>query len=80
LWVLVANLQDRNRAYAQVLDFVKAENSDLALFIEVDSAWVQRFDEQLTDLPYTAGVGNLRSQIQNSRWVLASPVVGVVRR
>lgn len=58
LRVLVANLQDRNREYAQVLDFVKAENPDLALFIEVDSAWVQRFNEQLTDLPYTAGVGS----------------------
>jgi hypothetical protein len=30
LRVLVANLQDRNRAYAQVLDFVKAENPDSA--------------------------------------------------
>jgi endonuclease/exonuclease/phosphatase (EEP) superfamily protein YafD len=58
LRVLVANLQDRNREYAKVLDFVRAENPDLALFIEVDSAWVQRFNEQLTDLPYTAGVGS----------------------
>jgi len=58
LRVVVANLQDQNRQYAQVLDFVKAENPDLALFIEVDSAWVQRFNEQFTNLPYTAGVGS----------------------
>jgi endonuclease/exonuclease/phosphatase (EEP) superfamily protein YafD len=58
LRVLVANLQDRNREYDQVLAFVKAENPDLALFIEVDHQWVQRFNAQLTDLPHTAGVAD----------------------
>ena len=58
LKVLVANLHTRNKNYAQVLSFVKKEDPDLAIFIEVDEAWVKQLDSLKNILPYTVAKPN----------------------
>lgn len=58
LKVLVANLNTRNKNYDQVLSFVKKEDPDLAIFIEVDEAWVKQLNSLKNILPYAFGKAN----------------------
>ena len=58
LKVLVANLNTRNENQNQVLSFVKKEAPDLAVFIEVDEAWVKQLDSLKNILPYTFAKAN----------------------
>ena len=58
LKVLVANVNTRNKNYAQVLSLVREEAPDLAVFIEVDENWVQQLDSLKDILPYAFGKAN----------------------
>jgi endonuclease/exonuclease/phosphatase (EEP) superfamily protein YafD len=47
--ILFANVWTGNRQYAEVLDLVRSEDPDLAIFVEVDARWRQQLD-RLTDI------------------------------
>jgi endonuclease/exonuclease/phosphatase (EEP) superfamily protein YafD len=53
--LLIFNLHRQNTQYEAVLDFVQQVQPDLALFMEVNDAWVASFDTLAADLPYTMG-------------------------
>lgn len=52
LRVLVSNLHDRNRSFDRVLSFVREENPDFAVFIEVNAQWTEHLDRLSDILPY----------------------------
>lgn len=58
LRILIANVNTQNREYEKVLAVAQAENPDLALFMEVDTAWINQLDGLSTELPYASGEGN----------------------
>ena len=50
--ILSANINVQNKSYSKVLSLVRKEKPDLAVFMEIDKAWVNQF-QTLTDiLPY----------------------------
>lgn len=58
LRVLVANINTQNRSHDQVLALVKKEWPDVAVFMEVDQAWVDQFKTLSDLLPYSFGRPN----------------------
>jgi endonuclease/exonuclease/phosphatase (EEP) superfamily protein YafD len=58
LKVLVANLHVQNEQYSKVLDLVKKEQPDIALFMEIDQAWIDQLDTLEEILPYKFGKPN----------------------
>lgn len=58
LRVLVANINTQNKSYEKVLNLVRAEKPDVAIFMEVDEAWKAQFDTLSDLLPYSAGLPN----------------------
>ncbi|MDC0834907.1 hypothetical protein AY599_12560 [Leptolyngbya valderiana BDU 20041] len=52
LRVLVSNLHDRNQNFDRVLSFVRQENPDFAVFIEVNAQWTEQLDRLRDILPY----------------------------
>lgn len=58
LKVLVANLNTQNTNYNLVLDLVRAENPDVAIFMEVDRRWQTQLDTLDDLLPYSSGKTN----------------------
>ncbi|NER81947.1 MAG: endonuclease/exonuclease/phosphatase family protein [Leptolyngbya sp. SIO1D8] len=55
--ILIANVNTRNKQYAEVLAFTRQEDPDLALFMEVDEAWITQLNDLSQDLPYFSGEG-----------------------
>lgn len=58
LRVLIANINTQNKQYADVLAFAQQEQPDIALFMEVDDAWISQLNTLQGELPYTSGEGN----------------------
>ena len=56
--ILVANINTKNQQYEDVLAYTRQENPDLALFMEVDTAWIEQLDTLADVLPYSSGEGN----------------------
>lgn len=56
--ILIANLNTQNKQYEAVLQFTRQTNPDLALFMEVDDAWVQQLNTLSDTLPYSSGEAN----------------------
>ncbi|MGF1523769.1 MAG: endonuclease/exonuclease/phosphatase family protein [Leptolyngbyaceae cyanobacterium] len=56
--VLIANLNTKNKQYEDVLAFTRQEDPDLALFMEVDDAWISQLDTLGDTLPHSSGEGN----------------------
>lgn len=55
LRVLIANVNTQNRSYSKVLDVVRSQQPDVAIFIEVDEVWKAQLNT-LSDLfPYSFG-------------------------
>ncbi|MBP0000197.1 MAG: endonuclease/exonuclease/phosphatase family protein [Cyanobacteria bacterium SID2] len=52
LRVLVSNLHNHNRQFDRVLDFVRQEHPDFAVFIEVNHPWSEQLDTLRDILPY----------------------------
>lgn len=55
LRVLVANINTQNRSYANVINLVRQEKPDLAVFMEVDDTWAEQFEAFSDLLPYSFG-------------------------
>ncbi|MEM1309003.1 MAG: endonuclease/exonuclease/phosphatase family protein [Cyanobacteria bacterium P01_D01_bin.71] len=53
--ILVSNLNTKNRNFEAALTMTRAENPDLALFMEVDDRWVEQLNTLLTTLPHFSG-------------------------
>ena len=58
LRILVANVNTQNTSYNKVLDLVKVEKPDIAIFMEIDPQWEVRLDTLKTLLPYSSGQCN----------------------
>lgn len=58
LRVLIANINTQNKSYQKVLDLVRLEKPDLAVFMEVDQAWQDQLDTLSDLLPYSSGQTN----------------------
>jgi endonuclease/exonuclease/phosphatase (EEP) superfamily protein YafD len=58
LKILVANLNVQNKSYAKVLSLVRREKPDIALFMEIDQAWMEQLDQLNDVLPYRFGKAN----------------------
>ncbi|MEO0458407.1 MAG: endonuclease/exonuclease/phosphatase family protein [Cyanobacteria bacterium P01_A01_bin.114] len=55
LRVLVANLNTQNTDYEKILAIARAEQPDLAVFMEVDQPWVDQLNTLSDILPYSSG-------------------------
>jgi endonuclease/exonuclease/phosphatase (EEP) superfamily protein YafD len=53
LKVINSNVLILNRNYDKVLSFVRADKPDIAIFIEVDAAWVEKLTALKDILPYS---------------------------
>ncbi len=53
LRVLSSNINIQNNSYSKVLSFVKKENPDIAVFMEVNGAWVKQLSSLSDILPYS---------------------------
>ncbi len=77
LRILIANINTQNQSYERVLNLVRKEQPDLALFMEVDEVWAEQFNAFKDILPYVFGraapynLGNL----VYSRYPLIDPQV-----
>ncbi|MGF1493652.1 MAG: endonuclease/exonuclease/phosphatase family protein [Microcoleaceae cyanobacterium] len=58
LRIFIANVNTQNRNYEKVVAQVRQENPDLAIFMEVDNAWVAQLDSLGGQLPYSYGQAN----------------------
>ncbi|MBE9067599.1 endonuclease/exonuclease/phosphatase family protein, partial [Leptolyngbya cf. ectocarpi LEGE 11479] len=58
LRVLIANINTQNKSYQKVLDLIRLEKPDLAVFMEVDQAWQDQLDTLSDLLPYSSGQTN----------------------
>ncbi|MEO1401963.1 MAG: endonuclease/exonuclease/phosphatase family protein [Cyanobacteria bacterium J06635_1] len=58
LRVLVANLNTQNTDYGKILAIARAEQPDLAVFMEVDKPWVDQLNTLSDILPYSSGQAN----------------------
>ena len=58
LKVLIANINTKNKSYDQVINLVRLENPDLAIFMEVDEVWKVQLDSLNDLLPYSSGQSN----------------------
>ncbi|MEM8808575.1 MAG: endonuclease/exonuclease/phosphatase family protein [Cyanobacteria bacterium P01_G01_bin.38] len=58
LRVLVANLNTQNTDYGKILAIARAEQPDLAVFMEIDTPWVEQLDTLSDILPYSSGQAN----------------------
>lgn len=56
--VFIANINTQNKSYDQVISLVKQEHPDLAVFMEVNDAWVNRLNSLSDQLPYSYGQAN----------------------
>ncbi len=52
--LLVANVNTKNREYEKVLDLVRAEQPDVAIFVEVDDEWKAQLDSLSDRFPYSS--------------------------
>ena len=55
LKVLVANINTQNTSYDKVIELVRREKPDLAIFMEVDEVWQTQLDSLKDLLPYSSG-------------------------
>ncbi|MGJ3246601.1 MAG: endonuclease/exonuclease/phosphatase family protein [Elainellaceae cyanobacterium] len=62
LRVLSVNVNAQNHHYQETLQLVQAEQPDIAIFIEVDDAWVQQLQSLGDLLPYAAQQPNSYDQ------------------
>ena len=53
--VLIANVHGSNNSYEKVLDLVKIEQPDVAIFMEVTQKWQAQLDTLGDVLPYSSG-------------------------
>lgn len=67
--ILVANVGSDNQRYVPLIDYVQQQNPDLALFVEVDQAWIKALNEGLRELPYPFEEG--RRMVLYSRYPLS---------
>jgi endonuclease/exonuclease/phosphatase (EEP) superfamily protein YafD len=58
LRLMVANLNTKNQSYGQVLELVRSQHPDVAIFMEVDRAWQQQLDSLRDRLPYSSADAN----------------------
>ncbi|MEL6383727.1 MAG: endonuclease/exonuclease/phosphatase family protein [Cyanobacteria bacterium J06626_18] len=56
--VLIANVNTKNKQYEDVLAFTREEDPDLALFMEVNDAWISQLDTLSNVLPHSSGEGS----------------------
>ncbi|MEO0983967.1 MAG: endonuclease/exonuclease/phosphatase family protein [Cyanobacteria bacterium J06639_14] len=56
--ILVANINTQNQRYEDVLAFVRQEEPDLALFMEVDTTWIDQLNTLSDFLPHSFGEGS----------------------
>jgi endonuclease/exonuclease/phosphatase (EEP) superfamily protein YafD len=72
LRVLVSNINTQNRNYEGVVAFTRQANPDLAVFMEVDAAWIEQLRSLQDELPYASGQGNSDNfgLVVYSRWPL----------
>lgn len=56
--ILIANVNTQNTSYNQVLDLVRAEAPDIAVFMEVNRTWKDQLDTLSNILPYSSGQTN----------------------
>jgi len=82
LRVLVANLNVQNRSFDKVLNLVRAEKPNVAIFIEVDDEWRNQLDQLSNLFPYSFGKTNLSNlgiliysnlSLDNTQVELSSP-------
>ena len=55
LKVLIANVHAENQSYDKVINLVRKEQPDLAIFMEVDKEWQSQLDTLNDLLPYSSG-------------------------
>ncbi|NEO27332.1 MAG: endonuclease/exonuclease/phosphatase family protein, partial [Kamptonema sp. SIO4C4] len=55
LRVFIANVNTQNRHYQKVLEVVRSQPPDIAIFMEVDEAWKSQLDTLKDQLPYSTG-------------------------
>ena len=53
--VLIANVNTQNKSYEKVINLVKSETPDLAIFMEVNGLWKAQLDTLSDLLPYASG-------------------------
>jgi endonuclease/exonuclease/phosphatase (EEP) superfamily protein YafD len=58
LRVLIANINTKNKSYGKVLNLVRSEKPDVAIFMEVDEVWKAQLDKLKDLLPYSSGQSN----------------------
>lgn len=58
LRVLVSNINTQNRNYDGVVAYTREVQPDLAVFMEVDAAWVEQLGRLQDQLPYASGREN----------------------
>ncbi|MEO1351817.1 MAG: endonuclease/exonuclease/phosphatase family protein [Cyanobacteria bacterium J06635_15] len=58
LRVLIANVNTQNKSYDKVINLVRSETPDLAIFMEVDDAWKSQLDTLGDLLPHSSGQTN----------------------
>jgi endonuclease/exonuclease/phosphatase (EEP) superfamily protein YafD len=58
LRVLIANINTQNKSYGKVLNLVRSEQPDVAIFMEVDEVWKAQLDILKDLLPYSSGQSN----------------------
>ncbi|MEW5861406.1 MAG: endonuclease/exonuclease/phosphatase family protein, partial [Cyanobacteriota bacterium] len=51
--ILSSNLNTQNKSYSKILSVVREEKPDIAVFIEVNNAWVKQLDSLTDILPYS---------------------------
>lgn len=58
LRILITNINTQNRNYDKVLNLVRSEQPDLAIFMEVDEVWQKQLNQLNDFLPYSSGQTN----------------------
>ncbi len=53
LRIMISNVMTSNRRYGDVLDYVRAENPDLLVIMEIDLNWKQQLEPLKSLLPYS---------------------------
>ncbi|MBD2087697.1 endonuclease/exonuclease/phosphatase family protein [Coleofasciculus sp. FACHB-542] len=51
--ILSSNLNTQNKSYSKILSVVRKEKPEIAVFLEVNDAWIKQLDSVLDILPYS---------------------------
>jgi endonuclease/exonuclease/phosphatase (EEP) superfamily protein YafD len=75
--IMIANVLESNRAYAPILDLVVAQDPDLLLLVETDTAWAQALEPLRARYPHVLAQpqGNTYGLMFYSKLPLTDPQV-----